>query len=743
MRTMAADLSAPAWSMRARLLAADLVAFDPGRLGWTLAVRTIVGLALPLMLAHMLEQPLLVWVGLGAYLLAIGDCTDDGDRAQPLRIIVGTVLGSVALATGVIAGGGLATAVVGMMVWGLLTGMMGAYGKAFATMSLPIAWAYVELGLPAAAHTLTSALLLGGLFGVGGLLMLALTMTLRINGTLAPVRAQTAICFREIARYLEADRREGAAQSEPRVRNAIAEARRLAAQARQVVVGASLTSQQSLVLIEIADRLYSVLGAMRETDQPLMPGCKTALLAIARTLEGRGKPAELRRLRGEVEGYMAVGAPSSESLAATLGRHMLQELCRALRLAADDEPPALPAAPTAQRAGISAAIAPLRANLHRNSVVARHALRFAVVTSAAVVVFWVFPKPFGYWVPLTATVVLKPYAGMTLARAVQRAVGTVTGLVAGLVLMPFLPTAGLQFAAVVILFFAMMSVLPFNYGLAIMLLSAGLIPFEHVLTPGIGDAVGPDRLVATAIGATLALIGGHILWPTFESRGLPDLLRACTEAMAAYADAVIGAAQGDAMAGELQTGRRQAGLALNNLQIGVQRSLTEIGGDTDAMIAFVRASTALQRLSNALNVLLQTAPIIASSRPALAPFRAAFVSALANPERSKLRISIFCPQTRASDSSPEAVALSQVLDHLVSALEMLRAAATSVMPTTARPVEEPRLPSSDQHQNVMAFSFWHSRHDRSSPRENSRDHECSSETVLSCTFERLESKRAR
>lgn len=166
---MAADLSAPAWSMRARLLAADLVAFDPGRLGWTLAVRTIVGLALPLMLAHMLEQPLLVWVGLGAYLLAIGD-SDDGDRAQSMRIAVGAILGGFALATGVLAGASLATTLAGMTVWGRLTGMISVFGNAFAAMSLPIAWACVELGLPAADHTLTNALTIGGLFALSGLL---------------------------------------------------------------------------------------------------------------------------------------------------------------------------------------------------------------------------------------------------------------------------------------------------------------------------------------------------------------------------------------------------------------------------------------------------------------------------------------------------------------------------------------------------------------------------------------------
>ncbi len=535
--------------MRARLLAADLVTFDPGRLGWVLAVRTSLGLALPLLLAHALDQPSLVWVGLGAYLLAIGDCVDNGDRAQPMRIAVGAALGGLALATGVLAGGTLVTALAWMAAWGVVTGMMSVYGNAFAAMSLPIAWAYVELGLPAADHTLPTALLTGGLFVLGGLLTLLLTLTLRRR------------------------RRVGLDLS-------------LAADDERLVVAASL---------------------------------------------GTPKPRW------------------------------------------------------------SAALSPLLANLDPNSVAARHALRFAVVTSVAVAVFWVFPKPFGYWVPLTATVVLKPYAGMTLARAVQRAIGTAVGILAGLALMPFLPTLSLQFSAAIICFFAMMAVLPFNYALAIVFLSAGIIPFEHVLTPDIRNAVGTDRLTATAIGVALALIGGHVLWPTFERQGLPGLLRSCKQALAAYADAVIGTAQGDVATGEMQAGRRGACLALTNLEAGVQRSLTEFGGDTVAMIPTLRAAAALRRLGNGLDALLQTAPIFARSRPALAAFRASFVSALSDPGRGKPSIDTLRSQILLPDNSAEAAAFRQLLDRLVSELEMLLTAASTCPPTiSTRPSDEIR-----------------------------------------------------
>jgi uncharacterized membrane protein YccC len=679
MRSLAADpLTISGWSTRARLIAADLVAFDPHRLGWVMALRTTGGLALPLLLAQALGQPGLVWIGLGAYLLAIGDCIDDRDRGQPIRITVGTILGGLALATGVLAGATLPTALAGMMVWGFLSGMMGVYGNAFAAMALPVAWAYVELGLPASDHTLENAVISGGLFMLGGVLTLLLTLTLRFGGTFAPVRTQTAICFRELVRYLESAHGESLRPPEPRVRSAIAEARRLAAQARQTGGGPSRLDQRIPILIEMADGLYSLIGAMRETGQQPIFACKEALLAIAGAVDGRAQPAELARLRLALEECLATTErePALPVSSDMLGRRLVEALGAALSQPALDEPPLAPGTPETAGSRFLAVLSPVLANLDLNSVVARHALRFAVVTSLAVLVFWVFPKPFGYWVPLTVTVVLKPYAGMTLARAVQRAAGTALGILAGLALTPLLPAVSLQFGAAISLFFAMMAVLPFNYALAIVFLSAGVIPFEHVLMPDVGVAIGTERLVATAIGTVLALIGGHVLWPTFERRGLPDLLRASVEAMAAYADSVIGTAQGDVAAGDMQMGRRRAGLALTNLQVGVQRSLTEVGSNADAMTAILRASAALQHLSNTLNMLLHMAPIFATSRPALRSFRADFVSALSAPHKVEPPISSLRADIPADNGSPAIAMLSRNLDRLVSALEMLRHASS-------------------------------------------------------------------
>ncbi|WP_162501360.1 FUSC family protein [Methylobacterium crusticola] len=648
--------------------------FDPHRLGWVLAMRTMIGLLLPLILARLLDLPALAWVGIGAYLLAIGDCMDDGDHQQPLRLAIGSLLGGLALATGVLAGASLPLAVAGMLVWGVLTGLLGVYGNAFATMALPVAWAYVELGLPSADHALSTALFMGSLFVLGGGLTLVLTLTLRIGGPYAVVRLKAAACYRALTTYCAADEETGPISSETRVRAAIADARRTAAEIRGRAPGSSRVGQQSLVLVEIADRLFSLAGALRE-DGCLPPSrFRQATTALAAALEGRYAKESLRALASEIAHTRARSLPVQAAISAEIERRMGRALYHALLIAAGDEAPPSSLAQPAPLARLSQLFAPLVGCLGRDSVVGRHALRFAVVCAAAVVVFWAFPKPFGYWVPLTATVVLKPYAGTTLARAVQRIAGTTAGILVGMTLMPLLPSPALQLALVSVAFFCMMAVLPFNYSLAIFFLSVGLIPFEHILTPGLKQDLGLLRLAATAIGALLALVGGHLLWPTFESRTLPTLVRASLVSVGAYADQVLGALEGNRELAAVAEARRRAGSDTTDLQSVLQRTLAEVGSKPGLMVASLRASTALQRLMRTLNALMNAAPALAQPWSGLKHFRTAFVAALSElaAVQPGLPVSVLRAPIPASMDPDNAVYLDCMLERLIFEFEMLR-----------------------------------------------------------------------
>jgi uncharacterized membrane protein YccC len=635
----AADPAAPpgfGWHERARLLLADLVVFDPRRLGWRLAIRTVIALLVPLELARLLAMPALIWVGIGGYLLAIGDSTDDGDRRQPLRLVVGAMLGGLAVASGVLAGTALPVAVLGMLFWGAVAGLIGVYGNAFATMGLPIAWAYVELGLPAHDHSLAQAARLGALFALGGGLTMACTWLVRIAGPYAPLRRQTADCFRAVATYLDAaaagrkDSPRDLVSSETNVRATIDEARRVGAELRRGQHGWSGAAQRNLVLIEIAERLFALAALLREAPAEPNPPLAQFAAAAREMAEALSAPTKRNFLRERLAALERMGAaqaspPSGDTgIARETDRRMAATLARAIRIVLGEAPVEGVRVPSLAAAGGPASLlAPLAACLDPNSVVARHALRFGVVAAIAVVIFWFFPPPFGYWIPLTVTVALKPYAGATLARTVQRLVGTSAGILVGSAIMPLLHGPQAEFAALGIAFFWMMAVLPFNYSLAIFFLSAGLIPFEHFLTPGLDRNVALLRLAGTLVGAVLAIVGGHLLWPNFERKTLPALLRASLRSMAAYADRVLGRADQDSF----EAAHRKAGLDTTNLQAAIQRTASEIDGDAGSLAAIVLAATALQRMFVSLNAVVNAPPAPAAPA-AMARFRAALVPSL-------------------------------------------------------------------------------------------------------------------
>src|SRR3954447_2621429 len=243
---------------RLQLLAADLVVFDRYRLGWRLATRTLLAFLLPLLAAKLLGAPILVYMALGGFLVAIGDSIDDGDRQQFRRIAVGSVAGGLAVACGVMAGSHLVLALAGMLLWGVVSGLLGLYGSAFAVMGLPIAWAYVEVGLPAARHDLRFAALAGALWMAGGGLTAMLTRLVKIGRANETLGQSCAECYRALARYFESlhQRTDTAAVVSPetRLRAAIAEARRIAERSR---LPADDRTQRELALIAIADRLFS------------------------------------------------------------------------------------------------------------------------------------------------------------------------------------------------------------------------------------------------------------------------------------------------------------------------------------------------------------------------------------------------------------------------------------------------------------------------------------------------------
>lgn len=659
------------WPARVRLLAADLLTFDARRLNWALATRGMAGLLGPLLLAHALPWPDLIWTGIGAFLIAIGDCMDDGDRRQSLRILAGTGLGALALATGILAGGSLPLAVAGMFTWGIIAALMGAFGPAFGVMALPVAWAYVQMGLPATDHSPAHAANLAAYFALGGLFTLGLTLALPLGRPRTVLDRNVGACFRQLARYMAGEAVEGPETPEARMRAAIAEARRVALMMRPDG-GTHERRGIALALITHADQMFSLTSALRAAGGEVPADLGAAALRIATAIETPRPPANLAPHLSRLDGTASAptGGDRAPALEARL-RSTLQACFMLLRDGAADA--TRPADGPSERPSAASLLAPLRPVLDWRTPLARHALRYGVVTAAAVVVFWLFPRPFGYWVPLTVTVVLKPTAGLTVLRALQRVGGTLLGLAIGLLALPWLTDQPLQLAFASACFVLLLAVLPINYGLAIVFLSAGLIPYEHVLFPGINQDLGALRLLATLIGAGLALLGGHLLWPSYEHRSLPGLLATACTAMAAYADAVLARLEGHGSAADALDGRRRAGDAMSALQGALRRGLTEMGGDGPTLARIADASHRLQALFIGLNGLMQAG----EETPLDPAFRPAFTARLAGAcaaEAGTMPVSV----SPAPPAQPGPIRAA--LEDLAHTLEALQAVATGLRP---------------------------------------------------------------
>lgn len=100
--------------------------------------------------------------------------------------------------------------------------------------------------------------------------------------------------------------------------------------------------------------------------------------------------------------------------------------------------------------------------------------------------------------------------------------------------------------------------------------------------------------MATAIGAALALVGGHLLWPSFERRELPALLRRSLQSAAGYAASALDGAR-------LTETRRAAGLDTTNFQMSAHRALSEVGLSSHHRDNIAVAAASLQRLMLAIN----------------------------------------------------------------------------------------------------------------------------------------------
>ena len=276
-------------------------------------------------------------------------------------------------------------------------------------------------------------------------------------------------------------------------------------------------------------------------------------------------------------------------------------------------------------------LAPLRAVLSWDSVVLRFALRVGLITAAAVALTAALDLKRGYWITITAVMILQPYTGTTSVRAVQRVLGTVVGgmLTAGLAALFHDPLA--IFALVFVFALLSVALLPLNYAAFSVFLTPTFVLLAEAST---GDwHLAGVRILNTVLGGGLALVGSQLLWPSPESERLPAYLAQTITALRKYLALVVQRFddRSEDASRALRGARRQVGLAVLNAEESFQRLLGEHRGPAEALAPAMTLLTYTRRFTASIAALaLSRHSVDAVPAEVLSPFAQAADVALAD-----------------------------------------------------------------------------------------------------------------
>ncbi|HWA67842.1 MAG TPA: FUSC family protein [Mycobacteriales bacterium] len=261
----------------------------------------------------------------------------------------------------------------------------------------------------------------------------------------------------------------------------------------------------------------------------------------------------------------------------------------------------------------------------------RHAVRLAVLLPAAEALSHALPWQRGYWVTLTALLVLKPDYAATSQRGIARIAGTAIGvLAAGGFVVEVHPGTALLVTLIAVTSWAAYTCFAASYAIYTVLITALVV----LLLSPIGGAelsTVADRGLDTLIGGAIAL-AGYLVWPTWEKRSLEASVDGVLAALATYADTVLSRYVDPDSADPAAAGH--AAVAARRARMVAVESLERATGEPRRGGADVadaaRRLAAARRIVISLHALRATVDDAAEhvSVPELAPLRDAMVEAL-------------------------------------------------------------------------------------------------------------------
>ena len=594
---------------------------------------------------------------LGAGALLVGITTVVGGPRPSVRL-----LGTVAVAMGVSTFVGSASGSVGWAhtvlvgVWCLAGGLLMALGSPTSSVGTQAIAAMIVFGrFP---ETVGGAAELAGYVVAGGGLAVAVIGVARGPLSRGDQRRATAAAVGELAALLRPrpGGRSGLAAAGA-LDEASAALDRVEAggaedlEALRSVVEVGRRSRLELLVLDGLEQRLARTGAapgLREAVARATSGLADAMEAVAGSLGMRSGPDEVaaelldsrldeaaRRI-AEVPGPAAGGVLEASlvgHLASLAGqvRSMADQAVRACEPGRRSRRAFLVVGDLRRRGRLRPAVEAVAAQVHWSSPYARHAVRLTLVVTAAEVLAHRTGLQHGYWVALTASVVLRPDFAVTLSRGVARMVGTCLGVgIAGVFAVAVRPSdvamvvsAGVWCALACATFTA-------SYVAFSGFLTALVVVLVDLVTPDTLALAG-DRLVDTLIGGALAL-AAYGLWPSWTRGDAWRSLAELAAAQRAYLAGVLSTISGVAAHDEVALGARSAAARRRRAtaETTVARSLAEPAARRIDAAASGRVLDALRRVSLATHALRaeRAAGRPAAPVPELRPLGDGLVAAL-------------------------------------------------------------------------------------------------------------------
>ncbi len=216
-------------------------------------------------------------------------------------------------------------------------------------------------------------------------------------------------------------------------------------------------------------------------------------------------------------------------------------------------------------------------NISFQSNIFRHSLRVSVAVLAGYLISLFFKFGHSYWILLTIIVILKPAYSLTKKRNADRLIGTVCGVLVGILIL-FLIKNSTALLIVMILLMATTYTFIRNYYLvAVLFMTPYIIIFFHLLYPDNFKTVLTDRVIDTGIGSLIAFIASIFLVPAWEHTTITTYMIQMLEDNSKYFNITAGVF-GDTkpiIKNQHQLARKNALVSLANLSDAFNRMLSE------------------------------------------------------------------------------------------------------------------------------------------------------------------------